>query len=740
MADEVLVKYKSDIGGFDKTLDQLEEKFRTTEAAGKKAFSGFDDGAKKAGKSVDDAGNKAQSAAPKFNALGNSINQLSREMPAFAVNVNTGFLAISNNIPALVDSINQIKAANAALAAEGKQTTSVLSQVAKSIFSWQTGISIGITLLTVFGGKIIEFIAGQKDGAEATKEAEEALKKENAQLKINAILTGSYTASLKNEIALVDKSNAANAKAANTQDLIIKQKQEILDLDNKQRDATIELLKQFGIEYTDYIKLQEAESDPKIRAALGQSRLDDLKSRVQITTSLREQMTQLDDAFAQQRITQEQRQQKEFQEVIKAGNNAIVNEDIAAMKRRLKVLEAGGDEMLLEFNSLQIAIFDKELKTIDAGTEAYKDKFAEREAFIVSSNLKLSEEQRKIADQMYKHQQEYLKRQEKLDGIEYDLREQALKRQEKLELHHQKEFDKQQSASVKNEDKRLKESLKNKDLSYKQQQELLAEQLEKGFITQEAYKNATIELEDEKDRAIVAGIQAVANGIMGFAQLAGQNTEAGKALAVASATIDSIASAVQIFKAVSSATYLGPAALPLAVISSAGALAGGMARVAQIQAVNVPQPNLQAPNFTSTATTYNAPRTGRSGRAYKDGVVDLDGPGTWTSDDIPYWLSKGETVIPSLQTSQKKDDLTALWKSVPEYERFLQVKYVNPAVKKAKEQSFAESIAYSAQINFSDKRIVKAIEKNKPATAHEIAYEIAKSNRTAKFEDKLKGK
>ena len=41
----------------------------------------------------------------KFNMLGNSINQITRELPAFSVSANTGFLAISNNLPILADAI-----------------------------------------------------------------------------------------------------------------------------------------------------------------------------------------------------------------------------------------------------------------------------------------------------------------------------------------------------------------------------------------------------------------------------------------------------------------------------------------------------------------------------------------------------------------------------------------------------------------------------------------------------------
>jgi len=106
------------------------------------------------GKNQRNVGNYASG----YNALGNSINQLSREAPAFANSVNTGFMALSNNIPALFDALGGIRAQNKALAAEGKPTVGVLKQLAGALFSWQTLLSVGVTLLTLYGGKMIEFI------------------------------------------------------------------------------------------------------------------------------------------------------------------------------------------------------------------------------------------------------------------------------------------------------------------------------------------------------------------------------------------------------------------------------------------------------------------------------------------------------------------------------------------------------------------------------------------------------
>ena len=64
--------------------------------------------------------------ASAFNPLQNSINQLTREAPAFANSVQTGFMAISNNLPILFDSIGTIINQNKQLQAQGKSTKSVL--------------------------------------------------------------------------------------------------------------------------------------------------------------------------------------------------------------------------------------------------------------------------------------------------------------------------------------------------------------------------------------------------------------------------------------------------------------------------------------------------------------------------------------------------------------------------------------------------------------------------------------
>ena len=102
-----------------------------------------------------------------FNEMSNAVNQLTREAPAFAWNLQTGFMAISNNIPILVDAFNNAKIKNQELTASGQKAVPVWKQFASALFSWQTIVSVGITLLTVYGDKIVDFVTKAIKGKEA---------------------------------------------------------------------------------------------------------------------------------------------------------------------------------------------------------------------------------------------------------------------------------------------------------------------------------------------------------------------------------------------------------------------------------------------------------------------------------------------------------------------------------------------------------------------------------------------
>lgn len=114
-----------------------------------------------------------------WDGLGVSAQQLVRELPSLAVSANTFFLAISNNIPMLVDEINKLKAANAAAAAAGEATVPIWKSVAKAFLSWNTVIGLGITLITVYGGDLINWVSSLFKTESAINKAREAQKNFN---------------------------------------------------------------------------------------------------------------------------------------------------------------------------------------------------------------------------------------------------------------------------------------------------------------------------------------------------------------------------------------------------------------------------------------------------------------------------------------------------------------------------------------------------------------------------------
>lgn len=93
-----------------------------------------------------------------YNGLNMSVQQIVRELPSAAMGLNMFFLAISNNLPILTDEIKRAKTANEELKASGQKGVPVWKQVASSLFSWQSALMVGITLLTVHGDKVWEWI------------------------------------------------------------------------------------------------------------------------------------------------------------------------------------------------------------------------------------------------------------------------------------------------------------------------------------------------------------------------------------------------------------------------------------------------------------------------------------------------------------------------------------------------------------------------------------------------------
>jgi hypothetical protein len=96
---------------------------------------------------------------------------------------------------------------------------------------------------------------------------------------------------------------------------------------------------------------------------------------------------------------------------------------------------------------------------------------------------------------------------------------------------------------------------------------------------------------------------------------------------------------------------------------------------------------------------------------FKKGVLDIDGPGTSTSDSIPVNVSRHESIMTARETFEAGDVL-----------REIRAKKLNNKVLKDLKQGRS---AVSQQ--FNDERIIKAIEKNRPPDVVEqsgVVYKV----------------
>jgi hypothetical protein len=124
-----------------------------------------------------------------FRGLGNSINQITREFPAFANSVQTGFLAISNNLPIFFDELSRVRQEINLIRESGQKAPTMFQAFTRSLFTWGTALSFGVTLLTVFGAQLVDYIGSLfkgKDALDQFAERQRALNEVYRQSNIDA--------------------------------------------------------------------------------------------------------------------------------------------------------------------------------------------------------------------------------------------------------------------------------------------------------------------------------------------------------------------------------------------------------------------------------------------------------------------------------------------------------------------------------------------------------------------------
>lgn len=303
----------------------------------------------------------------KFDSLGFSIAQITREAPAFLISMNTGFMAISNNLPILVDEIEKLRIKNKELNKTGQKGVPIWKSLVKGLFSWQSAVSLGIVLLTAFGGKIIEWIKGEEAAEKATKKADEALKEQNKSLKENLVLRQKILDKIKGQSESVSISSVFGG---------------VLDNMTENTDAAFVLLElaerlnKAGIEGADILKNQDIAQSERVLAAknilkIEQLRIDLENERLRLNEA---NSSEVEKERALQRgetlgLSEVLRIQKEINKLQSQNKNILENvivieKDISNEKEKQRKFSSGSQKAI----DAQIAKLTDLRDSVDRGT------------------------------------------------------------------------------------------------------------------------------------------------------------------------------------------------------------------------------------------------------------------------------------------------------------------------------------------------------------------------------------
>lgn len=135
-------------------------------------YAAMDKYQKSTGKHTLSVGNYKQA----FDGLGFSVSQVARELPSLAISANTFFLAISNNIPMVIDEIRKLRAENEAAVKSGDAQVSITGKLIKSMFSLNTFIVLVLTAFSMWGKEITNWIGSLFTGKKRVEDLTSSLK------------------------------------------------------------------------------------------------------------------------------------------------------------------------------------------------------------------------------------------------------------------------------------------------------------------------------------------------------------------------------------------------------------------------------------------------------------------------------------------------------------------------------------------------------------------------------------
>jgi len=582
-----------------------------------------------------------------FDGLGFSIQQVGRELPSLAYGPRVFFSAISNNLPIVIDQIRIAKTELAALNAQGKVGVPIWKQVVGSIFSWQTAMVLGITALTLYGHKLVEWIGQLAAGKDATANLTDAQKEFRKEISLSIGESQVYFYMLENHnkmgLQQRDILKMINEKYGEYIGFLLTEESTLGDIELARKRTNNELAREYmlkaqGKELAEYYA-KEIEYKKELRK-LGVKPEDVLpveKRTIFDETGKISKMIEYEGEIGLiiGAWDQLQAKKKEVMDFYTSEIGQYLMGDFAAPpdkkgpkgpKGKKEVDEYA--KLLEEIEKLEKEHLESTFSDQDKEIAAVADKYDK-----VLSNALLSDKQRvHLEELMYqeivaigiKYNDLMIKEEERLAGEENKIRDKKLEDELKRITTRAKAEAKATADAAKEKAKAEKDKLKDDEKMFDAALELQRNLADFGFAIFENQKKKELEL---------AGENAIRRE-----QIEKEYAQKERSLAIAMAIINT---AVAVTKALRSASP------PWNLIEAAIALTAGIAQVATIQSQN-----------------------------FAKGEIDIQGPGTETSDSIFALLSKGETVTPADKTRKYKHALEAIHKD--RFEEYVYVNYVLP--------------------------------------------------------------
>jgi len=208
---------------------------------------------------VEKAVGQAQRQVGQYNQAAFAMQQILREGPAFANSFATGIMAISNNIPVLIDEIKRMQIANEELKASGATTIPIWKTLLGSIFSPMGLMSLALTGFTFLATKVDLFSQKTDKAKESADAFAESLKAVGQAAKENETSQVQAASALAKIAGDETKSNELRTKAFNELQKMYPQYLENLKAEDMLRGGAYDALQKIKEEIDYKTRLQGVE-------------------------------------------------------------------------------------------------------------------------------------------------------------------------------------------------------------------------------------------------------------------------------------------------------------------------------------------------------------------------------------------------------------------------------------------------------------------------------------------------